>query len=100
MKTKIAAFAAAVWTLSGFAAPFAYVPNEGSGTLSVIDTATDSVVHEIKAGKKPRVVATGKAGNSLYVLLLRKAVCRTARRSVVLIFSPENMAVIFLSSSA
>ena len=26
------------------AAPFAYVPNEGSGTLSVIDVATDRVV--------------------------------------------------------
>ena len=36
------------------AAPFAYVPNEGSGTLSVIDTATDQVVAQIPAGKKPR----------------------------------------------
>ena len=32
------------------AAPFAYVPNEKSGTVSVIDTATDSVVADIKAG--------------------------------------------------
>ena len=29
------------------AAPFAYVPNEGSGTISVIDTATDKVVETI-----------------------------------------------------
>ena len=29
------------------AAPFAYVPNEGSASLSVIDTATDQVVAEI-----------------------------------------------------
>jgi YVTN family beta-propeller protein len=34
--------------------PHAYVPNEGSGTLSVIDTETDQVVAEIPAGKKPR----------------------------------------------
>ena len=30
-----------------YAAPFAYVPNEGSGTISVIDTQTDTVVDEI-----------------------------------------------------
>ena len=35
-------------------APFAYVPNEKSGTLSVIDTETDTVITEIKAGDKPR----------------------------------------------
>jgi len=38
-------FAAALAApLAAPAAPFAYVPNEGSGTLSVIDTATDQVV--------------------------------------------------------
>src|SRR5262249_51939200 len=50
-----------------FAAPFAYVPNEESGTISVIDTQTDTVVKTIKAGKKPRGIATGKASNTLYV---------------------------------
>jgi YVTN family beta-propeller protein len=41
-------------TCAGYAiaAPFAYVPNEGSGTVSVIDTETDQVVTEIAAGKK------------------------------------------------
>ena len=34
------------------AAPFAYVPNKGSGSLSVIDTATDQVVGEIAAGTR------------------------------------------------
>ena len=39
------------------AAPFAYVPNEESGTISVIDTSTDQVVKEIKVGDKPRGMA-------------------------------------------
>ena len=42
--------ALAVAPLAAAAAPFAYVPNEGSGTLSVIDTATDQVVAEIAVG--------------------------------------------------
>ena len=34
------------------AAPFAYVPNEGSGTISIIDTQADEVVDEINIGGK------------------------------------------------
>ena len=49
------------------AAPFAYVPNEGSGTLSVIDTATDQVVGEIAAGKKPRGIVVSADGRTVYV---------------------------------
>jgi YVTN family beta-propeller protein len=48
-------------------APFAYVPNEESGTISVIDTSTDMVVKEIKAGDKPRGMAASKDGKKLYV---------------------------------
>lgn len=48
-------------------APFAYVPNEGSGSLSVIDTASDTVVGEIAAGKKPRGIAIGAQGRIAYV---------------------------------
>ena len=36
------------------AAPMAYVSNEGSGTVSVIDTATDRAVSTVKLGCKPR----------------------------------------------
>ena len=39
-----AAALAAAMPLPALAAPFAYVPNEGSGTVSVIDTRTDQVV--------------------------------------------------------
>jgi YVTN family beta-propeller protein len=49
------------------AAPFAYVANEESGTVSVIDTATDKVVRDIPAGKKPRGMALSKDGKHLYV---------------------------------
>ena len=44
------------------AAPFAYVPNEKGGTVSVIDTATDKVVGEIEAGVKPRGLAVSRDG--------------------------------------
>jgi YVTN family beta-propeller protein len=43
------------------------VPNEGSGTISIIDTASDAVVGEIKTGGKPRGVAAGRDGKLLYV---------------------------------
>ena len=49
------------------AAPFAYVPNEKSGTISVIDTATDRVMGEIKAGDRPRGLAVSPDGKFIYV---------------------------------
>ena len=36
------------------AAPLAYVPNEETGTISIIDTEKDTVIGDIKAGDKPR----------------------------------------------
>ncbi|MGS0757392.1 YVTN family beta-propeller repeat protein, partial [Roseateles sp. GG27B] len=49
------------------AAPFAYVPNEGSSSLSVIDTQTDKVVAEIPAGTKPRGTVINLDGSRAYV---------------------------------
>src|SRR5256714_15073416 len=49
------------------AAPFAYVPNERSGTVSVIDTASDQVVATVKTGGKPRGIAATPDGRRLYV---------------------------------
>ncbi|MGH8761430.1 MAG: YncE family protein, partial [Burkholderiales bacterium] len=54
-------------SIAACAAPFAYVANEESGTLSVIDTATDQVVREIPAGRKPRGMALSKDGKLIYV---------------------------------
>ena len=58
---------AALVPLTALAAPFAYVPNEKSGTISVIDTENDTVVAEIKAGDKPRGLAASIDGKTLYV---------------------------------
>ena len=49
------------------AGPLAYVSNEGSGTLSVIDTATDAVLYELPAGAKPRGAVISPDGRRAYV---------------------------------
>ena len=64
------AFAAALFlALAGTAAaaPFAYVPNEKSGTISVIDTDGDTVVRTIATGGKPRGIAISPDGKTVYV---------------------------------
>src|SRR5919106_1315763 len=47
--------------------PLAYVPNEGSGTISIIDTAADAVIGEINTGGKPRGIALSRDGRLIYV---------------------------------
>ncbi len=42
------------------AAPMAYVPNEGSATVSVIDTSTDKVTATLRIGQKPRGIAADR----------------------------------------
>ena len=54
-------------TTLAMSAPYAYVPNEKSGTVSVINTETDQVIQEIKVGSKPRGLAISKYGKTLYV---------------------------------
>ena len=63
------ALAAAAVLMAGAAnaQPYAYVPNEKSGTISVIDTATDRVTGEIKAGERPRGLAVSPDGKFIYV---------------------------------
>src|SRR5258708_12386566 len=56
---------ALMFPFCALAAPFAYVSNEGSGSVSVIDTATDTVVDTLQTGGKPRGAAA--AGAWLYV---------------------------------
>ncbi|MGH7185212.1 MAG: YncE family protein, partial [Pseudomonadota bacterium] len=60
----VAAFAASESALAG---PNAYVPNEGSATISVIDTATDRVSATLKIGAKPRGIAVAADGARLFV---------------------------------
>jgi len=45
----------------------AYVSNEGSGTVSVIDTATDKITSTGKFAKKPRGIAIHPDGSRLYL---------------------------------
>lgn len=52
---------------AALAAPFAYVGNEGSGTISVIDTASDRVVDTLRFGRKPRLRALPSDGKRLFV---------------------------------
>jgi YVTN family beta-propeller protein len=80
------------------AAPFAYVPNEKSGTVSVIDTATDQVVRQIAAGKRPRGIAADPGGRQLFVtdaassvLLLIDNEAGGPVRAVALGKSPEGV---------
>ncbi len=56
-------------TPRALAAPFAYVANQGSATVSVIDVATNFVVATITlpAGSDPRHVVTSPDGSRLYV---------------------------------
>jgi YVTN family beta-propeller protein len=82
------------------AAPFAYVPNEKSGTVSVIDTATDGVTATIDTGGKPRGIAVSPDGGTLYVseqtsssLLLVDLASRQVRERIVLGESPEGISL-------
>lgn len=58
---------AVLFAATASAGPLAYVPNEKSGTISVIDTATDRVTEEIKAGDRPRGLVVGRDGKLIYV---------------------------------
>jgi YVTN family beta-propeller protein len=64
------------WT-AACAAPFAYVPNEKSGSVSVIDIgdgAGGAVVRQIAAGKRPRGIAVAPTAG--------RSGCRTWRTAV------------------
>jgi YVTN family beta-propeller protein len=83
------------------AAPFAYVTNEGDGTVSVIDTATNTVVGTpIPVGSAPTGVAVTPDGKHVYVTNLRSndvSVIETTGNTVVAAVAvglgPEGIAV-------
>ncbi len=56
-----------VLATASWAAPNAYVANSGSGTVSVIDTATDAVVATVTVGTSPDGVAVSPDGSRVYV---------------------------------
>jgi YVTN family beta-propeller protein len=49
------------------AAPFAYVTNQSAGTVSVIDTGTDTVIATVPVGTHPEGVAITPDGTRVYV---------------------------------
>ncbi|MEO7063651.1 MAG: beta-propeller fold lactonase family protein [Dokdonella sp.] len=66
------AFFAAAHGAHAAAAPFAYVPNQKSGSISVIDTASDKVVRTLTAhgqlGKRLQAIDIDRRGHTLYVV--------------------------------
>jgi YVTN family beta-propeller protein len=52
---------------AALAAPLAYISNEGSASVSVVDVATDKVTTTFKAGTKPRGIALAAGGKELYI---------------------------------
>ncbi len=84
-------------TLSAWAGT-AVVSNEGSGTLSLIDTRSDEVVGEINAGGKPRGAALSTTTQRIYVseqnsngLLIVDLTSRSVVRKIDLGESPEGV---------
>ena len=64
---KVIAAVTALFTATAVAAATAYVPNEGSASISVIDTLTDKVTATLRLGKKPRGIAIAKDGSRMYL---------------------------------
>src|SRR5215831_2094866 len=66
--TRQLLLATGCWLLAttAFAQPRAYVTNEKSDELSVIDTATDKVIATVKVGQRPRGVTVSPDGKRVY----------------------------------
>ncbi len=56
---------------SAGAAPYAYITNSQSSTVSVIDTATNTVTATVPVGTYPSGVAVNPAGTRVYVTGMR-----------------------------
>src|SRR5262245_45823211 len=65
--TRVLVAAIVVAATTAHAAPRAYITNGGSGTVSVIDTASDAVVATIPVGQGPTGVAINRAGTRAWV---------------------------------
>jgi uncharacterized repeat protein (TIGR01451 family) len=75
-----------LWVSAAFAEPFAYVPNVVSNNVTVIDTATNTVVDTIPVGLAPTDVAITPDGMFAYVANFSSnsvSVIETATNTVV-----------------
>ena len=77
------------------AAPFAYVANNGSKTVSVIDTATNKVVATVPVGSFPFGVAVTPDGTHVYVTNSDStvSVIKTATNTVVKTISVGSLSL-------
>lgn len=57
------------WCAPALAEPWAFVINEGNGTVSIIDTKTDKVSTTFKVGERPRGLAVTQEGERAYASL-------------------------------
>lgn len=60
-------FSITIFSANAFAAPYAYIANWGSANVSVLDTATNTVVATIPVGTAPAGVAVNLLGTRVYV---------------------------------
>src|SRR5206468_2431818 len=79
-------------------APFAYVANFGSASLSVIDTTSNTVVATVPLPGSPSGVAANSAGTRVYVILgdavsVVNATTNMVLTSVTVGFAPFGVAV-------
>ncbi len=66
-RSACTSFAIAVsfcFAMAASAAPLAYVSNEGSASVSVVDTGSNAVVATFKVGGKPRGIALSLDGKA------------------------------------
>src|SRR5882724_4856955 len=58
-----------IWVASAASKPKAYITNEKSNDISVIDTATYKVAATVPVGERPRGIRLSPDGKRLYVAL-------------------------------
>ena len=66
---RLSALLPLLWCAPALAEPGAFVINEGSGSVSVIDTKTDEVSETFKVGERPRGLSATREGDRVYVSL-------------------------------
>jgi YVTN family beta-propeller protein len=96
----VAAIFAGIAANNCSAATLAYSTNEGSGTVSVIDTSSDNVIDTFPVGDKPRGAAITPDGKVMYVsdqphnsLIVIDLTNRKVISSTKLSSSPEGVGI-------
>ncbi|MBI3329985.1 MAG: hypothetical protein HYZ81_25165, partial [Nitrospinae bacterium] len=67
--TSVLYAALCLWAYPAFPQPRAYVSNEKSNDLTVIDTETDKVIATVPVGERPRGIRLSPDGKKVYLAL-------------------------------